>query len=236
MTTLWNRVDAYFDAALTGDDPALEAAARASATAGLPPIAVAANQGKLLMLLARMMGARRILEIGTLGAYSTLWLARALPAGGTVVTLEADPAHAAVARANIAAAGLEAVIELREGPALDTLPRLEAEGRGPFDLFFIDADKINNRHYLDWALRLGRPGGAIVFDNVVRGGQVLDPDAEDKVQGIRLLTETLARTPGVSATAIQTVGTKGHDGFILALIDCQAVSSSSSVPQSRPRS
>lgn len=212
---LWGAVDDYFAQALMPADPVLDAALQASRQAGLPAINVAPNQGKLLHLMARMVGAKRILEIGTLAAYSTIWLARALPAGGQVVTLEADPAHAAVARSNIAMAGLDQVVELREGKALDTLPSLS----GPFDLVFIDADKTNNTAYFQWALKLSRPGTAIIVDNVVRDGKVLDPNAEEKVQGVRRLAEMLAAEPRVTATALQTVGGKGWDGFILALVN-----------------
>lgn len=211
----WTAVDAYFAQALMPADPVLEAVLAASRDADLPAINVAPNQGKLLHLMARMMGARNILEIGTLAAYSTVWLARALPAGGRLVTLEADPAHAVVARANIARAGLDAVIDLREGKALDILPDLT----GPFDFVFIDADKTNNVHYFEWALKLSRPGAAIIVDNVVRDGKVLDPDAEEKVQGVRRLAERLADDRRVSATALQTVGGKGWDGFILAVVN-----------------
>ena len=214
-THVWTEVDDYFAGALMPADPVLDAALAASRDAGLPAINVAPNQGKMLHLMARMAGARRILEIGTLGAYSTLWLARALPPGGQLVTLEADPAHARVARANIARAGLEEVIDLREGAALDTLPSLA----GPFDFVFIDADKPNNPNYFQWALRLTRPGAVIVFDNVVRDGKVLDAQAEEKVQGVRRLTDMLAAEPRVSATAVQTVGAKGWDGFILAVVN-----------------
>ncbi|MBI2240406.1 MAG: O-methyltransferase [Magnetospirillum gryphiswaldense] len=212
---LWTRVDSFFAQSLMPEDPVLQAALQASQDAGLPAINVAPNQGKLLHLMARMAGARRILEIGTLAAYSTIWLARALPAGGSLVTLEADAAHAAVARANIAMAGLQDVVDLREGKALDILPSLH----GPFDFVFIDADKTNNPAYLQWALTLSRPGTTIVFDNVVRNGQVLDPDAEEKVVAVRRLTEILAAEPRVSATAVQTVGEKGWDGFILAVVN-----------------
>lgn len=212
---VWGAVDDYFAQALMPADPVLDAALDASRQAGLPAINVAPNQGKLLYLMARMVGARRILEIGTLAAYSTIWLARALPAGGSLVTLEADPAHAAVAQANIAMAGLDQVVELREGKALDTLPSLV----GPFDFVFIDADKTNNAAYFQWALKLSRPGTAIVVDNVVRDGKVLDPDAEEKVQGVRRLAERLTGDSRVSATALQTVGGKGWDGFILAVVN-----------------
>lgn len=211
----WTAVDAYFAQALMPADPVLDAALAASRDAALPAINVAPNQGKLLHLMARMMGARNILEIGTLAAYSTLWLARALPADGRLVTLEADPAHAVVARANIARAGLDRVVDLREGKALDTLPALT----GPFDFVFIDADKTNNVHYFEWALKLSRPGAVIIVDNVVRDGKVLDPEAEEKVQGVRRLAERLAGDSRVSATALQTVGGKGWDGFILAVVN-----------------
>lgn len=212
---LWTKVDAFFGQSLIPEDPVLQAVLQASQDAGLPAINVAPNQGKLLHLMARMAGARRILEIGTLAAYSTIWLARAVPAGGSVVTLEADAAHAKVAQANIAMAGLQDVVELREGKALDTLPTLG----GPFDFIFIDADKTNNPVYLQWALNLSRPGTTIVFDNVVRDGKVLDPNAEEKVAAIRRLTDLLAAEPRVSATAVQTVGEKGWDGFILAVVN-----------------
>lgn len=215
----WTAVDRYFTDLLAPSDPALDEALRASAAAGLPSINVAPNQGKLLMLLARMQGARAILEIGTLGGYSTIWLARALPEGGWLVTLEADPKHAEVACANIARAGLAGTVELRLGPALDTLPRLAEEKRGPFDFVFIDADKTNNPAYFEWALRLARRGSVIVVDNVVRGGAVADAASRDPgVRGVRRLAEMLAAEPRVSATAIQTVGEKGHDGFVLALV------------------
>jgi predicted O-methyltransferase YrrM len=177
-------------------------------------------QGKLLHLLARACQARQILEIGTLGGYSTIWLARALPAGGCVMTLEADPKHAEVARANFAHAGVASVIELRLGPALETLPKLAAEGRGPFDLIFIDADKSNMREYFDWALKLSRPGSVIIADNVVRQGKVLDASSSDvDVQGVRRFNERLAAEKRVSATEIQTVGSKGYDGFALAVVN-----------------
>ncbi len=200
-------------------DPALEAALEAAAAAGLPPGEVSATQGKLLELLARVQGARTILELGTLGGYSTIWLARALPSGGRLVTLEADPAYAEVARANFVRAGLAEAVEVRVGPALETLPQLAAEGDGPFDLIFIDADKPSNPEYLEWALALSRPGTLIVADNVVRGGAVLDAGSNDpRVQGIRRFTELLAAEPRLSATAVQTVGVKGYDGFVLALV------------------
>src|SRR6516165_4797571 len=182
----WTAVDRYLTDLLVPPDPALDAALQASAAAGLPPIHVSPNQGKLLQLLARVQGARSILEIGTLGGYSTIWLARALPAGGRLLTLEADPRHAAVARANLARAGVADVVELRPGPAQETLPQLAAEGRGPFDLIFIDADKPSYPDYLAWALRLSRRGSLIIADNVVRNGAVIDPaSADSRVQGVR---------------------------------------------------
>ncbi len=212
---LWTAVDEYICAALVGSDPALDAALRASAEAGLPQIQVSPAQGKLLHLLARLVGARSVLEIGTLGGYSTIWLASALPPGGRVVTVELQPRHAEVARANFARAGLDALVDLRVGAALDLLPGLA----GPFDLVFIDADKPNNAEYFTRAVRLCRPGGLIVVDNVVRSGAVAEATSEDPdVLGTRRLYEVMAAEPRVSATAIQTVGTKGYDGFALALV------------------
>jgi predicted O-methyltransferase YrrM len=215
----WTAVDDYIDGLLVPPDPALDEALRSSAAAALPAINVAPNQGKLLLLLARLQGARRILEIGTLGGYSTIWLARALPPGGRLITLEADPKHADVARANIARAGLAGVVELRLGPALETLPGLAAEGHGPFDLIFIDADKPNTPDYFTWALRLARRGSLIIADNVVRKGAVADPASGDGgVQGMRRFFEVLAAEPRVSATAIQIVGRKGYDGLAIAVV------------------
>lgn len=215
----WNPVDDYFRENLLDRDPALEATLAASREAGLPDIAVSPTQGKLLNLLARVQGARNILEIGTLGGYSTLWMAKALPPGGRLVTLEADPRHAEVARANLARAGYGNQVQVRLGPALDTLPELEREGAGPFDLAFIDADKRSNPDYFAWALKLSRRGGLIIVDNVVRGGKVLDAASEDPdVQGVRRLVEVMGRETRVAATAIQTVGIKGHDGFAIALV------------------
>nr|MBA2441935.1 O-methyltransferase [Rubrobacter sp.] len=187
--------------------------------AGLPQIDVSPNQGKLLHLLARVQGARTVLEIGTLGGYSTIWLARALPADGYLVTLENDPAHAEVAQANIVRAGLSETVEVRLGQGLDTLPQVAAEGRGPFDLAFIDADKQSTPEYFEWALELSRPGSLIVVDNVVRGGAVLDETSEDPaIRGIRRFYDLLAAEPRASATGLQTVGSKGYDGFAIALI------------------
>jgi predicted O-methyltransferase YrrM len=215
----WNDVDAYLCERLLAPDQSLDAALEASTAAGLPPIAVAPNQGKLLALLAQIQGARSILEIGTLGGYSTIWLARALPTGGRLITLEADPLHADVARANIARAGLADAVELRLGRALETLPRLAAESVGPFDLIFIDADKPNNAEYFAWALALSRRGSLIIADNVVRDGAVIDAASLDpSVQGVRRFNERLAAEQRVSATAIQTVGSKGYDGFAIALV------------------
>ncbi len=215
----WTAVDRYITDLLVPADPALEAAVQSSAAAGLPAINVAPNQGKMLMLLARIQGARNILEIGTLGAYSTIWLARALPPDGRLISLEAEAKHADVARANIARAGLAQVIEIRVGPALETLPRLAAEGAGPFDFIFIDADKPGYPDYLAWSLKLSRRGTVIVADNVIRDGKVIDPKSDDpRVQGMRRFNEQLAAERRVSATEIQTVGSKGYDGFALAVV------------------
>ena len=218
---LWNAVDDYFTERLLGDDPddALTAALRDSDAAGLPPIAVSPLQGKLLQLLARIQGARRVLEIGTLGGYSTIWLGRALPADGHLVTLEYDPRHAEVAVRNIARAGLAEQVEVRVGPALESLPKLADEQPPPFDLVFIDADKANNPHYVEWALRLTAAGSLIVLDNVVRGGRVADPDNSDAdVLGTRAALEMFGTHPRLDATAVQTVGVKDHDGFALARV------------------
>jgi predicted O-methyltransferase YrrM len=215
---LWDDVDAYFTSLLSPDDEVLAAALRDSDAAGLPRIAVAPNQGKLLQLLAQTQGARRILEVGTLGGYSTIWLARALPRGGRLITLEYEPRHAEVARGNLARAGLDGIAEVRTGPALDSLAALVAEGAEPFDVVFIDADKPNNPHYLEWALRLTRPGSLIIGDNVVRGGRVVDADGGPGVQGTRRFLELLGEHPKLSATAVQTVGSKGYDGFALARV------------------
>jgi predicted O-methyltransferase YrrM len=216
---LWDAVDAYFGGLIVRPGPALDAALAASDAAGLPAIGVAPNQGKLLKMVALMVGARRILEIGTLGGYSTIWMAQALPPDGKLISLEVDPEHARVARANIEAAGLGGIVDVRVGPALQTLPRLAEEGAGPFDLVFIDADKPNNPKYLEWALKLTRKGSAIVIDNVVRDGAVADPASRDfSVLGARRVTEMISREPRLTATALQTVGSKGYDGLILALV------------------
>ncbi|MDZ8082918.1 MAG: O-methyltransferase [Nostoc sp. DcaGUA01] len=215
----WTAVDSYLTDLFVPSDPVLDAALEASAAAGLPPHNVSPNQGKLLLLLAQLQRARTILEIGTLGGYSTIWLARALPSDGYLITLEADAKHAEVAQKNIARAGLNEVVELRLGQALSTLPQLAAEGRSPFDLIFIDADKPNNPDYLAWALKLSRRGSLIVADNVVRNGAVIDIDSSDaSVQGVRHFNELLASEPRLSATALQTVGSKGYDGFAIALV------------------
>lgn len=219
MTTAerWGSVDAYLNSHLVLEDEALVAARDATSSAGLPDIAVAANQGKLIHLLAGLVGARRILEIGTLGGYSTIWLARALPPEGRLITLEYSPSHAEVARANIAAAGLDAVVEVRVGPALDSLPGLV--DLGPFDMVFIDADKANNPHYIEWALALSRPGALLVVDNVVRGGRVVDPDVDaPDVAGTRQAIELIGNHPRLDGVAFQTVGAKGWDGLALARV------------------
>ena len=215
----WTAVDRYISDTLIPADPVLEAALTASTEAGLPPIAVAPNQGKWLMILAQAIGARSILEMGSLGGYSTIWLARALPADGRLITLEADPRHAEVARANIVRAGLASKVELRLGKALDTLPQLAAESLGPFDFIFIDADKGNYPGYLEWAVKLSRPGTVIIGDNVVRDGDVIDANNTDPaVQGVRRMNEIIAADSRLTATAIQTVGSKGYDGFMIAIV------------------
>jgi predicted O-methyltransferase YrrM len=218
----WSEVDAYVEQLLVGKDAALHAALRASDDAGLPPIALTPAQGKLLHLLARVHGARAILELGTLGGYSTIWLARALPTDGRLVTLELNPRYAEVASANVERAGLAGLIKIIVGPALDGLRALIAEGAGPFDLVFIDADKQRTPEYFELALELTRPGSVIVTDNVVRDGELVDADSDDPgVQGMRRFHELLARGVGghrITATTIQTVGAKGYDGFTLALV------------------
>ena len=216
----WSAVDRYLAGALVPPDPVLAAALDTNTAAGLPAHDVSDVQGKFLHLIARMIGARRVLEIGTLGGYSTIWLARALPDTGVVVTLEADPHHAETARRNIARAGVSDRVVLRVGPALDTLPVVEAEHLGPFALVFIDADKPNNPAYFTWALKLVRPGGVILGDNIVRDGAVVDAASSDpRVQGVRRFIEAHSADPRVSATAMQTVGAKGWDGFTLAVVD-----------------
>jgi predicted O-methyltransferase YrrM len=215
----WTAVDDYAAGLLATHDEALDTALRTSKAEGLPEIQVSPAQGKLLYLLAKSIGAEQILEFGTLGGYSTIWLARALPAGGRLITLEAEVRNAEVASRNIARAGLGDLVDLRVGPALDQLPRLEAEGTGPFDLTFIDADKIHTPDYFAWALDHSRPGSLIVSDNVVRFGRLADPDSDDPtIPAQRRLHEMLAADSRVEATTIQTVGAKGHDGFNLALV------------------
>jgi predicted O-methyltransferase YrrM len=215
----WSAVDSYIADLFLAPDPALEAALTSSAAAGLPAISVSPTQGKLLHVLARVQGARRILEIGTLGGYSTIWLARALPADGRLISLEVDPKHAEVAQTNLDRAGLSSAVEIRLGPALDTLPKLVSEGRGPFDLIFIDADKPGYADYLKWSLKLARQGTLIIADNVVRKGAVADSGSKDEnVQGIRKFNEALAAEKRVTTTVIQTVGSKGYDGLALILV------------------
>ncbi|GGV85545.1 O-methyltransferase [Streptomyces griseoloalbus] len=218
---LWHEVDDYFTDRLLPDAPddALEAALRDSDAAGLPAIAVSPLQGKLLQLLAQVQGARHILEIGTLGGYSTIWLGRALPADGRLISLEFNPEHAEVATRNIARAGLDKQVEVRVGAALDSLPQLADENPPPFDLVFIDADKVNNPHYMEWALRLTSTGSLIVLDNVVRGGRVADPaNTDPDVVGTRAALDLIGSHPRLSGTAIQTVGAKEYDGFALARV------------------
>ena len=220
---VWTDVDDYIAAHLIGADAALDSALAANEAGGLPPIDVSAAQGKMLHLLARMAGARHILELGTLGGYSTIWLARALPEDGRLVTIELDPHHAEVACGNIARAGFAAQVDLRVGPALDLLDAMIAAGEGPFDFVFIDADKPNNVAYLKAAIALSRPGTTIIVDNVVREGGVLDAASDDpRIQGTRALFEAVAAEPRLSATAVQTVGAKKWDGFLLAVLGAAA--------------
>ena len=215
----WTAVDSYFTSRFVGADLALDAALAANAAAELPAIDVSPNQGKFLHLLARMQQARHILEIGTLGGYSTIWLARALPADGRLITMEFEPRHAAVAQSNINRAGLAERVEIRVGAALDSLAQLATENPEPFDMIFIDADKDNYPNYLPWALKFSRPGTLILADNVVRDGAILDPSHHDpRVQGTRQFLELLAAEPRLAATALQTVGSKGYDGFAMAVV------------------
>jgi predicted O-methyltransferase YrrM len=215
----WTEVDQYFSKSLLPSDSILESALEASVAAGLPAISVSPNQGKLLQMLAQIVGARSILEIGTLGGYSTIWMARGLRAGGRLITLEVDPKHAEVARLNVARAGLRDVVDVRIGNAVEILPQLSANRRGPFDLIFIDADKPNIPTYFEWALKLSRPGTLIIVDNVVRDGAVIDPDSSDpSVQGVRRFIQLLGAESRASGTAIQTVGIKGYDGFAIVLV------------------
>jgi predicted O-methyltransferase YrrM len=223
MDTKWTAVDSYFSEMLVPPDPILDAALQSSEASGLPPHNVAPNQGKLLMLLALMQQARRILEIGTLGGYSTIWLARALPSDGRLISLESNPKHAEVARNNIAQAGLAHLAEVRVGKAVEALAQLKQENCQPFDLIFIDADKPSNPDYLTWSLQLSRKGTVIIADNVVRDGAVIDADSTDpNVQGIRRFNKMLKSEPRLTATAIQTVGCKGYDGFAIALVIADA--------------
>lgn len=216
----FSAVDAFIGATLVEHDEALQAALDAAEAAGLPQIQVSPPQGKLLQILARLVGAQTVLEFGTLGGYSTIWMARALPPGGRLITLEADPDYAAVAQTNFDRADLVDLVEMRIGPALETLPALEEERVGPFDFTFIDADKVNSPHYFAWALDHSRPGGVIVADNVVRNGALAEPNSGDeKVEAQRHLHEMLAEEPRVVATTIQTVGSKGYDGFTIALVE-----------------
>ncbi len=218
----WIAVDHYINDLFIPHDSALESALAASTAADLPAINVSPAQGKLLHLLARAQGARKILEVGTLGGYSTIWLARALPAGGRLITLEFNPKHAEVARSNIARAGMAQVVEVRLGRAIDTLPQLATEKAAPFDLIFIDADKPGYPDYLPWALKLSRAGTLIIADNVVRKGEVANASTSDaNVQGVRRYNQLLAAEPRVDATVLQTVGSKGYDGFAIALVTAE---------------
>jgi predicted O-methyltransferase YrrM len=210
----WRDVDAYIEERLVGEDEALSAAIRESAAAGLPAIAVSAAHGKMLHLLALSIGARRILEVGTLGGYSAIWMARALPPGGELISLEIDPRNAEVARKNIERAGLENRVQVKLGPAIESLPNLA----GPFDMAFIDADKESNAAYFDHAVRMSRSGGVIIVDNVVRGGGVIDIKGNAMVQGVRRMMDAIRTDSRVSATAVQTVGVKGYDGFLMAVV------------------
>jgi predicted O-methyltransferase YrrM len=215
----WTAVDEYVSDLLSPHDQILEAAIASAVGAGLPAIQVSPPQGKLLVLLAKTIGAQSVLEFGTLGGYSTIWLGRALPDDGHVITLEAEPAYAEVARANFQRARLDEMVEIRVGPALETLPALEREGAGPFDLVFIDADKVHTPEYFAWSVEHTRPGGLIVADNVVRGGALVDEaDDDPAIVAQRRFHEMLAAEPRVEATTIQTVGAKGYDGFSIALV------------------
>jgi predicted O-methyltransferase YrrM len=215
----WAAVDDYFTSLILQPDTVLDNALQASVKASLPAINVTPTQGKLLHLLARIHHARTILEIGTLGGYSTIWLARALPSDGELVTLELEPKNAEVALSNITQAGLDHIVEIRIGRAVETLVKLETEGHGPFDMIFIDADKPSNPEYFAWALKFSRPGSVIIIDNVVRDGKVADPNSEDpSVRGVQRVMEIISAEPRVSCTAIQTVGGKGYDGFAIALV------------------
>jgi predicted O-methyltransferase YrrM len=216
---LWTKVDHYFETMLLPLDAALDAAVKASVAANLPPIAVSAVQGKMLHLLARAINAKKILEIGTLGAYSTIWLGRALVPGGKLITLEAEEKHAKVSRSNLERAGLSQSVEVILGPALETLPKLASSGAGPFDLFFIDADKPSNPDYFTWAMKLSRPGSLIIVDNVVRKGAVTDSTSTDEdVRGVRRCLELMNKEPRFSGTVLQSVGVKGYDGLVMGVV------------------
>ena len=216
---LWTEVDQYFSDRLLATDPILESALEESASAELPAISVSPNQGRFLQMLAQILGARSILEVGTLGGYSTIWLARGLRPGGRLISLEVDEKHAEVARRNLSNARLDGVVELRVGNALETLPELAAEGRTPFDLIFIDADKQNIPTYFEWALKMSRPGTLIIVDNVVRKGAVIDGESTDpNIQGVQRFVDSLGADSRASGTVIQTVGIKGYDGFAIVLV------------------
>ncbi len=218
--TTWTAVDEYLNAKLVGSEPALEAALAVSADAELPAISVAPTEGKFLHLLARMSGSKRILEIGTLGGYSTIWLARALPTGGTLLSLESEPKHVEVARKNVQYARVEHFVEIRLGSAVDSLQELVKKKIEPFDFIFIDADKPSYAVYLEWALKLSRPGTVIVADNVIRNGAIADLQSSDpRVQGVHKFLDSIAKNTRLTATAIQTVGSKGYDGFALAIVE-----------------
>lgn len=216
----WSAVDHYTSDVLGLNDDTLESAQKACDEAGLPQIAVSVPQGKLLYLLARVSGAKRILEIGTLGGYSTIWMARALPPDGKLITIEIDPKHAEVARANLDRAGFRDLADVRVAPAMRELPRIAQENQGPFDFVFIDADKPSIPDYFAWSLKISRPGSVIIVDNVVREGAVVDADSTDEaVRGVRRLNDMLAAEDRVTSTTIQTVGTKGYDGFTVILVN-----------------
>ncbi|MBE0338873.1 O-methyltransferase [Paenibacillus sp. 23TSA30-6] len=220
QTNTWDQVDQYISDRLIPHDAVLEQVLAANQKAGLPPYDVSPNQGKLLNIFAQMQGAQRVLEIGTLGGYSTIWLGRALPKDGKIVTLEANPLHAETARSNIALAQLDGMVELREGDALKQLAQMEEEHVAPFDLIFIDADKPNNPSYLAWALRFSHPGTVIIGDNVIREGEVIQAFSTDpRVQGVRKFYDLLAEETRITATAIQTVGSKGYDGFVIGIVN-----------------
>jgi caffeoyl-CoA O-methyltransferase len=217
---LFGSVDNYINSLLAPHDHALAAAERAIVESGIPQISVSANQGKFLQVLAKLSGAKKILEVGTLGGYSTIWMARALPPDGKIITLEIDPKHADVARKNFEVAGLNKMIDIRIGKAIDTMPKLKADNEGPFDMIFIDADKPPYAEYLQWAIKLSRKGTLIVVDNVIREAKVLDPNATDEmVMGAQRFNKALSETEGVTATIIQTVGAKEHDGMALIVVN-----------------